>query len=128
MIDDKLPVSKTDNKTVNLDKDSNDAWYPALLEKAFAKYFGNYAKINGGDITESLRVLTGGAIVKLDLTKMSEDEVFDAISGNGNNTHPMIAAASADHEGLKKGQMYYVIAAFTVTPNPKKPKKIEKII
>jgi len=128
LIDDKLPVNKTDNKTAALDKDSNDAWYPAILEKAFAKYYGNYAKINGGDISESLRVLTGGAIVKLDLTKLSEDETFDAIDANANNTHPMIAAASADHEGLKKGQMYYIIKAFWVTPNPKKPKKIEKII
>jgi len=101
-VDDKLPISKVDNKTMHLGKDDNDAWYPAILEKAFAKYYGNYLKINGGDVTEALRVLTGGAIVKRDLTKMSEDEVFDAISGDGNATNPMFAVASADHEGLKK--------------------------
>jgi len=128
IIDDKLPINRNDNKTMMSDKSENEAWYPALLEKAFAKYYGNYVKINGGDYTESLRALTGGAIVKMNMTAMNDKEIFENISKNGNDTNPMLASAFADHEGLKKDTIYYIIGALNVTQKIAKPKVVDQLI
>lgn len=104
------------------------SWYGAFLEKAFAKYYGNYVKINGGDYTESLRVLTGAPIVKFNVTAMTDKEIFENISKNGNDTNPMVTTAFADHEGLKKDQIYYIIGAINVTQKAAKPKEVDQLI
>lgn len=38
--------------------DNNGLW-PVLLEKAFAKFHGNYATIEGGATNKAIEVLTG---------------------------------------------------------------------
>lgn len=68
LLDDRLPVNKTENTTLGMDKTENSAWWPAILEKAFAKFYGNHVKLNGGDYVEALRTLTGAPIIKSNTT------------------------------------------------------------
>ena len=62
-------------------KGSNEYWVP-LVEKAYAKFFGGYKNIIGGDPTWALFNLTGGITLKLfDLSpgtmKDMKDKGFD---------------------------------------------------
>jgi hypothetical protein len=67
-----------------MDKTKNGAWWPAILEKGFAKFYGNHVKLNGGDYVEALRTLTGAPIIKFNTTNQTEAELFANISKNSN--------------------------------------------
>ena len=59
LIDEYLPLnSRTSNTVFGHRGEDNSIWGP-LLEKAFAKYFGNYTHIEGGNPVKSARTLTG---------------------------------------------------------------------
>ena len=50
--------------------DATDYWVP-LLEKAFAKFCGNYLNLNGGITANGMHYLTGGATIKIDISQQS---------------------------------------------------------
>ena len=57
-IDDRVPV--LDNNTpINARQSPQGAWWLVLLEKAYAKLNGNYANLDGGNVLEALRTITG---------------------------------------------------------------------
>ncbi|KAK3552074.1 hypothetical protein QTP70_032615 [Hemibagrus guttatus] len=71
VIDDQLPTLNGKLIFVNC-KTSNEFW-PALLEKAYAKVCGSYAALNGGFISDGLHDFTGGVYKNFDLTTASEN-------------------------------------------------------
>eukprot|EP01063_Lacrimia_lanifica_P003282 TRINITY_DN11747_c0_g2_i1.p1 TRINITY_DN11747_c0_g2~~TRINITY_DN11747_c0_g2_i1.p1 ORF type:complete len:853 (+),score=297.79 TRINITY_DN11747_c0_g2_i1:1823-4381(+) len=46
---------------------TDSAWWPALLEKAYAKFYRSYADINAGNIAETMCDLTGFPVESVDL-------------------------------------------------------------
>jgi len=57
VIDDRLPVRWSRPKFAK--QSANGAWWLPLLEKAAAKYWGTYEKMNGGNEGEAWFQLTG---------------------------------------------------------------------
>ena len=43
----------------------NEYWVP-LVQKAFAKFFGSYYKMNGGFVPTALYNLTGGLVLNIE--------------------------------------------------------------
>ena len=55
--------------------DSNSIWL-SLLEKAFAKVFGGYRYLEGGNACEALRMLTGAPLTSFNLKDASVDSMI----------------------------------------------------
>lgn len=73
-IDTRLPCDPTTKLPVFAkNRDTNELW-SALLEKAYAKLHGSYAKLNGGSVAETLVDLSGGVSQKIVLTDDSVKE------------------------------------------------------
>ncbi|RZC38472.1 calpain-A, partial [Asbolus verrucosus] len=58
VIDDRLPT--VDNKLVYLRSTDPNEFWTALLEKAYAKLYGSYKNIEGGQISEAMEDMCGG--------------------------------------------------------------------
>ena len=62
-IDDQIPYMKNQNKPIFAQCQDNEIW-PLLLEKAFAKFVGDYSKLKGGSIAWGLQALTGDNVMR----------------------------------------------------------------
>ncbi|XP_029930451.1 calpain-1 catalytic subunit-like [Myripristis murdjan] len=67
VIDDKLPT--IDGKLIFVHSRTPNEFWPALLEKAYAKVCGSYADMNAGTPSEALVDFTGGVHMSIDLSK-----------------------------------------------------------
>lgn len=68
VIDDRLPINPVTNRLVFIQPLFGCVYWPALLEKAFAKLHGSYEALKYGTSAELLADLTGGATEVFDLT------------------------------------------------------------
>ena len=79
IIDDRLPYNESRDELYFVDSDTRNEFWPALIEKAYAKLHLSYKAIVGGLGTESMTDLTGG-FSKKHMTKFFNDhECFDLL-------------------------------------------------
>ncbi|XP_021168830.1 calpain-1 catalytic subunit isoform X1 [Fundulus heteroclitus] len=71
VIDDKLPTIK--GKTIFARSKDECEFWPALLEKAYAKVCGSYADMSSGTPAEAMRDFTGGVHMCIPLSEPSAD-------------------------------------------------------
>ena len=76
VVDDYLPI-KNGRPLFAKSSDPNEFW-SALMEKAYAKLFGNYQAINFGNSIDSLEDFTGGLAQRFYLSALG-DESFQVL-------------------------------------------------
>ena len=78
VIDDRLPMySKT--YPFNTKKSSDGAFWMPILEKGFAKFSVNYARLNGGDMSWAMDALTNMPQITIKQGSMSNDAFFQLV-------------------------------------------------
>ncbi|GFN79965.1 calpain-5 [Plakobranchus ocellatus] len=128
VVDDMLPT--INDELVFIHSQSKNEFWSALLEKAYAKLFGNYEALDGGELSEALEDFSGGVSDTLDMLKMelaskSEERValFARMQKEMDRKSLMAAsipASSADDMeavtdiGLVKGHAYGITAVKNV--------------
>uniref|UniRef100_A0AC35TZX3 Calpain catalytic domain-containing protein n=1 Tax=Rhabditophanes sp. KR3021 TaxID=114890 RepID=A0AC35TZX3_9BILA len=68
VIDDRLPVDANTGELVYIHSESNNEFWSALFEKAYAKLHGSYEALKGGTTSEIMTDCTGGISEFIDLT------------------------------------------------------------
>ncbi|ROL51917.1 Calpain-9 [Anabarilius grahami] len=71
VIDDKLPI--IDHKLIFVQSKTYNEFWPALMEKAYAKLCGSYADMHAGRVSEALMDFTGGVHIHYDLKTAPTD-------------------------------------------------------
>lgn len=62
-VDDKIPYMKSSGSPLFANSCDKEIWV-MILEKAFAKFVGNYSKLQGGSIAWALEALSGDCVMK----------------------------------------------------------------
>ncbi|KAK9960223.1 hypothetical protein ABG768_010298 [Culter alburnus] len=76
VVDDKLPT--IDGQLIFVRSKRPNEFWPALLEKAYAKVCGSYADMDAGNISEAIMDFTGGPHMTIKLSEAS-DKLWDAM-------------------------------------------------
>nr|XP_057932554.1 calpain-9 [Doryrhamphus excisus] len=114
VVDDRLPTVR--NQLIMLHSASNNEFWSALLEKAYAKLHGSYESLKGGSTMEAMEDFTGGVGEMYD-TKKASGDLF-SIMKKALDRGSMMAcsidiSSSAESEaklsnGLVKGHAYSI--------------------
>lgn len=119
-IDDRLPCDIKGNLVFGKCSDPNELWVP-LIEKAFAKFYGSYASIEGGFVRNALVDMTSGVSEMVDIKKKSLDELWIYLNRRTNQSALLGASATSSggeakiaDTGLMAGHAYAVLQCFEV--------------
>ncbi|XP_055959523.1 calpain-5 [Patella vulgata] len=128
VIDDFLPT--INDELVFIHSQSKNEFWSALLEKAYAKFFGCYEVLDGGELAEALEDFSGGVSDTIDLVKSNVNtnveervKLFAHMKKDMDRRSLMAAsipATSADEmeastsNGLVKGHAYGITAVKNV--------------
>uniref|UniRef100_A0A8C1G7X8 Zgc:136872 n=1 Tax=Cyprinus carpio TaxID=7962 RepID=A0A8C1G7X8_CYPCA len=116
VIDDKLPT--VDGRLVFVQSKTPNEFWPALLEKAYAKVCGSYADMDAGSISEALMDFTGGPHMNI---KLSQDsgKLWDAMRRAGQSESLMGCGTPGGQAGLLQNNVLpnglVEMHAYTVT-------------
>ncbi|XP_061107062.1 calpain-1 catalytic subunit-like [Conger conger] len=122
VIDDKLPTLNGNFFFVH-SKTPNEFW-PALLEKAYAKVCGSYADMNSGDVSEALMDFTGGIHMTFQLKDVPSD--LWALMHRAAKSKSLMGCGTPQGEtsantvlpnGIVQGHAYTVTGVTKVTSN-----------
>ncbi|KAM9819322.1 calpain-9 [Syngnathus typhle] len=121
VVDDRLPSVR--DQLILLHSASNDEFWSALLEKAYAKLHGSYESLKGGSTMEAMEDFTGG-VGEMHDTKKANADLFN-IMKKGLDRGSMMGCSiditsSAESEaktssGLVKGHAYSVTGLQEIT-------------
>ena len=78
IVDDYLPLH-SDNRTLFAKPGDDSSLWVVILEKAFAKYYGNYKHIHGGLPELAIRTMTGGPFHKYHNYEFTVNELWTFI-------------------------------------------------
>ncbi|XP_075947887.1 calpain-9 [Anarhichas minor] len=121
VVDDRLPVVR--DKLIMLHSASNDEFWSALLEKAYAKLHGSYESLKGGSTMEAMEDFTGG-VGEVYETNNATDRLFSTMKKALDRGSMMGCSiditSSAESEaktttGLVKGHAYSITGVEEVT-------------
>ncbi|XP_052001093.1 calpain-1 catalytic subunit-like isoform X2 [Xyrauchen texanus] len=132
VIDDKLPTIK--RKLIFVHSNTSNEFWPALLEKAYAKVCGSYADMNAGYVSEALMDFTGGVHVYYEL-KTAPADLWNLMD-RAVNTKALMGCGTPQGEtsentelpnGIIQGHAYTVTGVFKVTYKGK-PVKLVRVL
>jgi len=118
-IDDRLPLSAGSEPLFAQLGDDKSLWGP-LLEKAFAKFYGNYEVLEAGWAGIAMSVLTGGPFVRIEV-KTTED-LYNLIKGyderdfmfNAGSNHGTGNNDDSTANGIVNAHAYTLISALEI--------------
>ena len=119
LIDDFLPYLGTSFKQFAMSKsESNEIWV-SLIEKAWAKVNGNYARIGcGGSPNEVFDVLTEAFSEEITIKQNQKEEIWNKISDGEKKGFLMTAGTSGSEDveevGLAPGHAYTVLGVHVI--------------
>ncbi|CAN9510744.1 unnamed protein product [Ophioblennius macclurei] len=130
VVDDRLPTVR--NNLIMLHSASNNEFWSALLEKAYAKMHGSYESLKGGSTMEAMEDFTGG-VGEMYETKKAPDNLFatmkKALDRGSMMGCSIDISSSAESEaktstGLVKGHAYSITGLEEVNYRGRKVKLI----
>ncbi|XP_054635758.1 calpain-9 [Dunckerocampus dactyliophorus] len=130
VVDDRLPTVR--NQLIMLHSASNNEFWSALLEKAYAKLHGSYESLKGGSTMEAMEDFTGGVGEMYDTKKASGNLFFimkKALDRGSMMGCSIDISSSAESEaklsnGLVKGHAYSITGLQEVNYRGRKVKLI----
>lgn len=96
VIDDYLPVRQLSNghyKTLFAEIGDDNSLWGAMIEKAFAKYWGNYGHIVSGSSNTAMKTLIGSPFKTIKTDQKTVDELWDWIHKYANTDHMLTAGS-----------------------------------
>ncbi|XP_058129991.1 calpain-A-like [Anopheles ziemanni] len=119
VVDDRLPTYR--GKLVYIKSSTQNEFWSALLEKAYAKLFGSYQALIGGSASEAMEDFTGGLTEAYDMKEVPKN-LFEMI-GKGCQSYAMFSCSIpappremeiTTAQGLVKGHAYSITKAQAV--------------
>jgi hypothetical protein len=120
VIDDRLPYKPRQDLDggwyvpgglINTKKSSNGAYWVPLIEKAAAKYYTNYERMEGGNMAESLYMLTGMPTKSFSNSKYNNDDLWQLIKDMDEQDWVMTTSNHVKNHGLPSGHAYSLLGA-----------------
>jgi len=135
IVDDRFPslnISAAEGYTENYplvnDKASvAGAYWLVILEKAMAKLNVNYTGINGGQIGEAMRFMTGMPTNEFDSNTMTEDQLWTHVTNGFAKDYNMGAGCQVSHFNMISGHAYGVIGHATLSGGASDGQKLIKM-
>lgn len=110
VVDDYLPT--LDGRLIYAQSTDKHEFWIALLEKAYAKLYGTYGSLVGGNAIEAIEDMTGGCGISLQLDTIGKDTLVDMI----NRSSFVCCSTDSVHRGLNlvSGHAYSVTRLYTL--------------
>jgi glycosidase len=130
-IDDRLPYKERryvnggttgyyyEASLVNTKKSPNGAYWGTLMEKAAAKYYGNYERMEGGNMQEALYMLTGMPTRSFSTSDETTDELYTLVKQMDDAKWVMTTSNHRRNYGLPGGHAYTLLGAVTLNDGTK---------
>ncbi|XP_052010265.1 calpain-1 catalytic subunit isoform X2 [Xyrauchen texanus] len=108
VIDDKLPT--LDDRLIFVQSKTYNEFWPALLEKAYAKVCGSYVDMHAGCVSEALMDFTGGIHMHYEL-KTAPDDLWD-IMQRANQAKALMGCESPPSGVMSDGNPVKLVRLF----------------
>ncbi|XP_066137675.1 calpain-9-like isoform X1 [Euwallacea fornicatus] len=100
IVDDRLPTHK--GRLVHLHCSNSTEFWAALLEKAYAKFYGSYENLMFGSTTKALQDLTGGIVQSFGLSHQDRYLTFQVLNSAVPRSSLLIATITQDKESKRQ--------------------------
>ena len=113
IVDDYLPLHSSGKTLFAAPGDDNSLWV-AVLEKVFAKYYGNYLHIEGGFPEVAIRTMNGGPFLEIHNESTSVEKLWQTLLKHDQHKDLITAASQngsdtdTDDKGVVLGHAYTV--------------------